>query len=637
MTIVRTTTVTLNHAAAPPSAGPDAEVHGLAFLDDQTGFLATGSRAGVSGTGRIERTDDGGDSWRTVWSEDDVSLSWLGFADATHGFASGLRGNGAPNTPASWQALLLTTDDGGATWQERVPVLPAGMVASAWYGLHFDFPDAGEGFAFADLDFCCAVRPPLLRSRDGGLTWTTLGVDSLAIGAVQFLSPALGFAAGRPSDGSCAGEVLRTSDASDHWTPLPGSCRAYALYAVDFLDTAHGFAAGGILSKCGTTQDQFIIAASDAGQSWTEYSHPADARCGHVVPAVRLAFSDARHGFYAAGGCQIGQNGPCPGRVFATDDGGQSWRDTGQIALRIAVTAAGHAWLYGGGAVIFRTRDGGRTWQPLARPANVFIYDLKGAGGWLTIATDAGLFLSEDADQHWRPIASAAGSPSPPRMAPASAPGVLLMPTSAGAVRISSDAGQPWTAVPLPGAGPDAGYPAVAVAADGRTMLAGEGGVFDCGRQTGGALTFTSTDGGHSWQAGAVEPFEPDTIAIAPGLAVVAGFTYCGYGVAVSTDGAQHWRSQRLPAGGCSAVGVTPPAIWLVCQSLPGGGGLLVSQDAGATWEQLILPRDAPGIPSGVAVVAPGEAWISAGAGALWHTADGGASWQEAPLVLPTP
>src|SRR5207247_4370574 len=117
-------------------------------------------------------------------------------------------------------------------------------------------------------------------------------------------------------------------------------------------------------------------------------------------PFVRLAMPDARHGLAATGGCKPGQNAPCAGVALTTSDGGRSWLDTGFTAMQIATAGAGHAWLvppcFEGCGVIWRTRDGGRSWDPLARPEKVAFSAVTATGAWALVDGAAGGYRSLD-------------------------------------------------------------------------------------------------------------------------------------------------------------------------------------------------------------------------------------------------
>ncbi len=363
-------------AAPPASRGPAADASDLTFLDRSHGFLAvaaTGAHFDGRGTGRIERTRDGGVSWTTVWSRARTAVTRIRAIDEQHLFAAGASyPAGAPQHRAPLPLLLLSRN-GGQTWLALRPSLPRAL-AEAWPWLDFQFPTTRNGYAQHDPDESAEPFPGLLRTTDGGRHWQLVRPRGLFLGGFDFLDAQVGYAAGswqRPR-ASCPSAVFATHDGGTHWRVLAASCRPYELDAVDFLDARTGFAGGGEPYYLADRPFQALLATFDGGRSWrTVFRGRVDERAD--LPLDRLAFLDRRHGFAVSAGCKMGENGPCGGALLATADGGRSWRDTGQSATRVAAVDARHLWLgpvCGCGGVLWRSGDGGRRWRPLTRPEN---------------------------------------------------------------------------------------------------------------------------------------------------------------------------------------------------------------------------------------------------------------------------
>lgn len=122
----------------------------VAFADAMNGWAA--GHGGV-----ILRTADGGETWALQRSElnDDRPLFAIRFSDAQHGVAAGL-----------W-SLLLVTGDGGRNWSPvTLPPPPEGGKADR--NLFALFAN-GKGALFI-----AAERGTVLRSDDGGTTWSYL-------------------------------------------------------------------------------------------------------------------------------------------------------------------------------------------------------------------------------------------------------------------------------------------------------------------------------------------------------------------------------------------------------------------------------------------------------------------------------
>ncbi|MDR2239062.1 MAG: glycosyl hydrolase [Zoogloeaceae bacterium] len=127
-----------------------ATLTAVAFADAQNGWA-------VGHGGVILHTADGGENWTLQHSEmdDDRPLFSVYFSDAEHGVAAGL-----------W-SLLLTTADGGKNWTAvTLPPPPEGGKADRNLFALF----ANDKGAL----FIAAERGTVLRSDDGGATWSYL-------------------------------------------------------------------------------------------------------------------------------------------------------------------------------------------------------------------------------------------------------------------------------------------------------------------------------------------------------------------------------------------------------------------------------------------------------------------------------
>ena len=116
------------HAAQVPGA-ETLDFRGIRAIDARTIFLLS---AGSGDKSRIFRTRDAGAHWTLVFANPDPQgfFDAIAFWDAQHGIVVGDQLEGRPE--------VLTTDDGGATWQRRSPpgtwaacqVMPPSVVAS---------------------------------------------------------------------------------------------------------------------------------------------------------------------------------------------------------------------------------------------------------------------------------------------------------------------------------------------------------------------------------------------------------------------------------------------------------------------------------------------------------------------------
>lgn len=199
------------------------------------------------------------------------------------------------------------------------------------------------------------------RSRRGSRLASALLLGAL----VAVAAAALGWTVGAAvANGSPAPSPSPIASATGGWQPQSSEVDA-DLGLVDFVDPAHGWAAG----AAGT-----VVATTDGGASW-------QAQASGVGSGMAgLAFADAMHGWLTGGGV-----------VLATTDGGASWSAqqpgiAGWLG-RIAVTDPDHVWILGPQPGIVASADGGTVWVPQSSNSTEYLLDLSFADnghGWAT-------------------------------------------------------------------------------------------------------------------------------------------------------------------------------------------------------------------------------------------------------------
>jgi photosystem II stability/assembly factor-like uncharacterized protein len=243
-------------------------------------------------------------------------------------------------------------------------------------------------------------------------------------------------------------------------------------------------------------------------------------------------------------------------------------------------------------AVLWRTRDAGRSWTSLAGPGGAQLVRVDVTGSRLTLVTDAGLFTSGDGARTWR-----------------REPG-RWQDRVEGAQEVPHSPVRPW---------------AVAFADRRRGYVAGdpisEGGLF------------ATDDAGATWRR-LRPPFRIDAISASPRLVVVAAWVERGRGrLAFSRNHGRTWLVRTTPRRVFCEATAGDRTAWLVCNVGVARmrNVLLRSDDAGRTWTKLgTIPWDVERV-----VGRADDAW--AVGGGLWHSADGGRSWTERWPELPTP
>jgi photosystem II stability/assembly factor-like uncharacterized protein len=230
----------------------------------------------IADSSRIYRTTDGGRTWTRQWSatRKGTFLDAIQFWDARHGIAM--------SDPVDGRFLLLTTSDGGDTWQE----IPAERIPPAL---------AGEG-GFAASGSCLAV-------------WGTSHVWIA-------------------SGGAASARVYHSPDRGRTWTvhdtPLRAGIASAGIFSVAFRDSVHGAIAGGDYEKP-TLGGRNLALTDNGGATWTladSATSPAGYRSAVAwVPGTR-----------GAGLVAMGLSGTDVSR-----DGGRTWTKVDSAAYNSVV------------------------------------------------------------------------------------------------------------------------------------------------------------------------------------------------------------------------------------------------------------------------------------------------------------
>ncbi len=312
-------------------------------------------------------------------SDGALTRGGIAFWDADHGLAVGTGADGA--------GIVERTTDGGATWR----ALRLGSPALG----EVDVTGEGQGWATVE---CPASAPAgschvgLLRTSDGGVSWHA--VTGVVLTGLSFGDGAHGWAfpvgaqqAGLPTF------VLRSDDGGTGWRSVGSPCTGTGLEpaAVSLADPLHGWVAcAGLVAAAG--QPKGIVATTDGGATWTlrALQDPAStvpaATPSKGLPLPAASPRAAPGGLPLAGfvvGLAMRPGGAgwlwlSKGGVLATANGGATWKPVavpgvgaaaplsaapldgglGYILLRDSTT---------GGAILLATADAGKSWRELVR------------------------------------------------------------------------------------------------------------------------------------------------------------------------------------------------------------------------------------------------------------------------------
>jgi photosystem II stability/assembly factor-like uncharacterized protein len=195
-------------------AGPPPAVCGLSVVDEKV-IYAAGSNFPERPTG-VLKTADGGATWTaTAMDEHATLLVDVHFLDADHGFVVGGKADGADPQREDCVPVVLATEDGGKTWENRLAPL---KLAKGEWGWKIQFLDDKVGFVSMENFGDAAV----LKTVDGGATWERKPIndpqDNANIEGIGFLDDKVGWAGGWGDENFESGFTSETRDGGENWT-----------------------------------------------------------------------------------------------------------------------------------------------------------------------------------------------------------------------------------------------------------------------------------------------------------------------------------------------------------------------------------------------------------------------------------
>jgi len=620
----------------PQTSGTAAELWSVEFADDHNGWVlgevllrttdagATWTEATPSGAkglyslsvvgadecwlgalaGMLLHTTDGGATWQTHHLNATGALN-VDFVDAAHGWAKDARGQ------------LWRTVDGGATWKLVTDTLPA----RGWFS-KLTFTDQDHGW----LDVF-ARRSQIWTTSDAGATWRMVlksrgeafdgplvAVDSSHAWLAEEDYP------DTPIDTGSVSYILRTSDGGATWsrtcvgsTPLgalaasgdtlislgdPGPVRSTdggATWTSSVSEAGYSFTAAqavGPTDVWATDQHGALLHSSD-GLHWQEQPDPVR----WSVELHGLSFSDATDG-WLVGNESVGVVGPleAKGVLLHTVDAGATWQRTAS-PLNGGLSAADfidaqHGWVVSATSwdkEIARTADGGQTWTSQRVP---------GLGAQLS-AVD---FI--DAKHGW--VAGSYGK----RISPHAY-------TQVGGLFATTDGGAIWHRQDIPGGSHEVTQVQFLDAENGWAV----------GRGVHGWVAHT-TDGGRTWTrlAGFAHADFSSVRFTDPSHGWLGGY----WDVYATSDGGATW--QRVAASGYDTIIAASDAqhVWGF-----GDGGLVSTIDGAGDLAAPTTFDDADWAWHGSALTL--HLWPSdiggSGLASTRYSLDGGSSWQTGTAV----
>lgn len=310
-------------------------------------------------------------------------LSWIVQASGTK---ASLRGLSVIDDRTAWASgsngTVLRTLDGGATWT----ILSVPGAATT------DFRDV-EAFGPDEAVVMGIDRPAaIFRTADGGKTWTrTFADDSpgIFLDGLAFFDKKRGLAVGDPMDGRFV--LISTTDGGITWEPLPPASRPAA------LEGEAAFAASGTSLAVRPNGRAWLCTGGTASRVWRSedrgrHWRPSSSALLGGAPSAggfSVAFCDARRGITVGGDYKAEAAAVANAAVSA--DGGRTWapvrtRLPGGFREAVAFvpgTSPPIAVTVGPSGSDF-SRDLGRTWTPIVTPEGLHAlgFAKNGRAGW---------------------------------------------------------------------------------------------------------------------------------------------------------------------------------------------------------------------------------------------------------------
>jgi len=359
-----------------------------------------------------------------------VTVTAIHMLDATTGWAVATGGVGDPDDH------LLRTTDGGATWRDVTPPENNDPSAPLGKGATAFFLDASAAWVtYYDRTAGPAVSSPVVwRTTDAGQTWAASRTLNVSDG--EFYSPSdivfvdvrTGWLLVHAGAGMMHDYVFvfATSDGGQTWErivdpftdTLPQSCGKTAMI---FADAQTGWVTG----DCQGVQPgaPYLQKTTDGGRTWQAVELPPpsdradlfthdDVGCGTYAPGV---FSPQSSVMVMK--CLLFTANPLrtDSFLYATADGGQTWRSSALPASEVTFINANVGWALTASDPnnllaphdLYRTGDSGQTWTKI-KSVNWdgrldFITDQE---GWAVAkAGDAiALVHTTDGGQTWKEI-----------------------------------------------------------------------------------------------------------------------------------------------------------------------------------------------------------------------------------------
>lgn len=505
-----------------------------------------------------------------------------------------------------WKGTFFRSTDRGGHWA-AVTSFPSVDVNT--------LSAAPNGFLYAGT-----MTAGVLRSTDNGETWTQVnnGLTRMEIYHITSDQAGIVYAA------SYFGGVYRSTNNGDSWAPL----------GLIYIESLHVTPIGEIL--VGTNEGIYRY----SGSGWTSFGLSntavnATARnvLGHIIVGTYFnsgsvlvstnngvqwtvsntglpQFASVLTLFVNSTGCIFaGLYDAMAGRMFtySSTNHGASWSQL-ELPQKSTIVETTSGELYAAENGVYRSTDGGTSWQQ-TRYTSLSVGNLAvGASNALFAATSRGFFRSTDLGNSWDVL----GLPYT-TLVSANATGDVF--AASYTVHRSSDGGLTWTETNTQWQSAQA--VAIAVGATGTIFSSVTRSNGPCPCTMG---LFRSTDNGNNWSRLTVDTLPSSTVFTSVGVHPEANEVYVSRGTRAyrSTNDGLTWHGVLNTPLQISSIGITSRVVLVAADS----GLILRSTDHGATWSSVAVTQSPI-----VSIVCRRGVIYASCANGVFRSTDDGMSW----------
>lgn len=201
--------------------------------------FAAGAQNTQNSPGVIIRTQDGGDTWETVYpiSGESPGFEKIEFVTADKGFAVGYD-------------IVLKTEDGGDTWEE--------MTIADNVNRYVSFTFFNENVGIASAFVTAGVGFEIYTTNDGGTTWTiTDNIDNVGAIALDYADENTVFSVGNNE------RIAKSIDGGNTWETVRTGMPQFFTLEVFFKDANNGVVA---------SEDGKLEVTHDGGDTWNQFA-----------------------------------------------------------------------------------------------------------------------------------------------------------------------------------------------------------------------------------------------------------------------------------------------------------------------------------------------------------------------------